>query len=50
MLYGVIPLKDLASISQNRETEHGKYKDEYKDHVSEMQQIKENETRLEFVR
>ena len=41
MLYGVIPLKDLASISQNRETAHGKYKDEYKGHVSEMQQIKE---------
>ena len=28
-LYGVIPLKDLPSISQNRETKHGKYRDEY---------------------
>ncbi len=41
MLYGIIPLKDLASISQNRETTHGKYKDEYKYHVSERQQIEE---------
>ena len=41
MLYGVIPLKDLDSISQNKETAHGKYKDEYKGYVSERQQIEE---------
>ena len=41
MLYGVIPLKDLASISQNRETAHGKHKDEYKGYLFEMQQIEE---------